>query len=185
MNILYINDFDESRNSSNYMMIKKFFDTANVLNFNFNYNNSPNKILDRINSIILNDKIDLVIGNSLGAFFVLKANSCSCCKIVINPSMIPSVDFYHYFSKPLINSYEQLENTRFDKTYKALFGIFGTNDERFSHIKKFQRELCKHIFKTDDYHDITNSSLYRGLKKYVEMGKIKPKNKVDGNQEEF
>lgn len=166
MNILYVHGLNGKENSNNSQIIKRIFPESKCIAPYFDFNNkSPKKILSEINNIIFVNDIDLIIGTSLGAFFVLKADS-DCYKIVINPCMIPSIELPKLDNTIDISDYKQLESKKFNIEYpEFVYGIFGTNDELFSYVNKFSKEIGFNILTTNDKHRITETSLITNIKK--------------------
>ena len=162
INILYIHGLGSSSKSSTGQLFYGLNDDKYTF-FNPSFSLSPRKALEEINQFIKEKDIDIVIGSSLGGFYALQSD----CRfgVVINPALTPIKDIltaigygeHQYVNgegKYIIDDdfIEDLKwiirrKTNRDNPYNDWFkdfdksrvfgGIFGAQDELFSHYEDF------------------------------------------------
>lgn|SRR5574344_411544 len=147
---LFIHDCNENRNSGTDRAVKNFFaDSIDVITEDLDLF-SPEKTLEKINVLVPKYDINLLIGTSLGAFYVLAYYSMR--KIVINPCMFPSVEIPKLRKNTNGNSISEwntIESTMYnnidgeDRAYTA--GLFLQNDEFYSCKKIFDEKYGQSI----------------------------------------
>ena len=161
LNVLYIHGLGSSSKSSTGQLLTSQNNDKYTF-FNHSFSLSPRKALEEVNQFIKDNHIDMVIGSSLGGFYALQ----SSCRygIVINPALSPISDikkaigygehksangegnyliddnFFKELEWIIRRNYKALDLDKwyleFDK--KRIFGgIFGAQDELFSHYEDF------------------------------------------------
>ena len=147
---LLIHGFNETRDSSTDRAARNFFaNSIEVISEDFDLL-SPTATLEKINTLVSKYNIDLLIGNSLGAFYVLAFYSMR--KIVINPCMFPSVEIpqvYKKVNEKSISEWKIIESKMYnnidgeDREYTA--GLFSQNDKFSSYKKIFDEKYGQSI----------------------------------------
>ena len=147
---LFIHDVNETCNSGAERAVKNFFaDRITVITGDFDVF-SPAATLEKIDSLVAKYTIDLLIGTSLGAFYVLAYYSMR--KIVINPCMFPSVEIpklHKNVNENSISEWKTIESKIYndidgeDREYTA--GLFFQNDEFFSDKNFFDKKYGQSI----------------------------------------
>src|SRR5574344_1197632 len=147
---LFIHDVTETRDSNTERAVRNFFaNSIDVISEDFDLF-SPTATLEKINTLVSKYNIGLLIGNSLGAFYVLAFYSMR--KIVINPCMFPSIEIpqvYKKVNEKSISEWKIIESKMYnnidgeDREYTA--GLFSQNDEFFSYKKIFDKKYGRSI----------------------------------------
>lgn len=143
INILYVYGFNSSENSSTFKSLKNNLDNTKYNVYCVNYpQHNPFKSVSFLNDFIKTNKIDIVVGSSLGGFITLNLNAKY--RIVCNPALEAGDDI-----KPLgaelnmVKLYNQLKQEEVwikkPKNNVLTLGLFGTNDELFKHKNIFDK----------------------------------------------
>lgn len=163
MKILYIHGLGSSGNSRTARILQEHYKDFDVYNPDIPFD--PERALSFIQALTQRVKPDIVVANSLGAFYAMQLSSQS--KILINPAIYADIDLeksigkgtYKYFSKrhdsidtytiddKYLSKLKEMRECFFkecmiddDYSYK-MYGLFGTRDELFSHIEDFKEEF--------------------------------------------
>lgn len=103
-----------------------------------------------VDEVMENEKPDLVIGTSLGAFMTLTTQAPY--RIAINPTLYPSVTLPMIDTpKEISESYKEIEKQLKDQLNWedriTVFGVFGDHDKVVNHRAEFEKRYLKdHIF---------------------------------------
>jgi len=176
--IVFVHGFKGNPEGSTFTAIKNLQPNAEFISKQFDLFN-PEKTLQEIKEL----NPDILIGNSLGAFYVL-AYPSSCAKIVINPCLKPWIEIpklikdkdinlpegllekweneYNYFT-------EQIEG----ETRQITFGIFGQSDELFSCKDEFWKLYRNSIFEVTNTFSVPGKhhlSEHPKFSQYLERG---------------
>ncbi|MCH5167375.1 MAG: hypothetical protein J1F35_05720 [Erysipelotrichales bacterium] len=137
--ILYIHGYNSSGSTGRVMqeIFPKYFPDCEVIAPKI----SPYFVeaQERIEEIIKENNIDLVIGTSLGGFMTLKINNPKVSKIVINPVFDPFEDLAEIDApKDIYESYrnKSIYNQSFNDS--NLIGIFGDKDILVNYREDFK-----------------------------------------------
>ena len=167
VNVLYVHGYYGNSESRTGKYLKHALDESlyRVFHPSFDYSD-PEKALDSIKSFIEDNKIDIVVSQSLGAFF------CSLIygfhKIVINPCLKPSIELPKidsHLPEKTIEAYRRLECNLNPKNVSPLdklvtYQIFGIKDELFSYKKEFENLFGRlHTVETQDGHKVSEKTL--------------------------
>lgn len=164
-NILYVHGFASSGNSGTARTIQKYLPNCRVISPDLPVN--PDKALALLKQIISADKIDVVVGTSMGGMFAQKLRGVP--KILVNPSfhvsesMRRKIGIVPFFKKredgatefevtaTLCDAYRDIEENQFenlsDREISITYGLFGTEDDVVSCEAEYDRYyLNKMIF---------------------------------------
>ena len=164
-NILYVHGLASSGNSGTARTIQKYLPNSKVFSPDLPVN--PHEALALLNNIVANEKIDVVVGTSMGGMFAQKMRGIP--KVVVNPSfhvsesMRRKIGIMPFFKKredgstefeitpELCDEYRSLENGQFDnlspREIDITFGLFGTDDDVVSCEKEYDAHyINKMIF---------------------------------------
>ncbi len=175
--ILYIHGHGSSGNSSNTAntLRQLLKDEAMVISPDFPLL-QPKEAVELAESIIEKEKIDLVIGSSLGGFIALKLEEIH--RIVINPCMFPSIELpkRNTLSEKEIADFEELEKTYFAENREGyeekiwcilpfdIYGVFSTNDELFSYLDVFKEHGdSSKIVTVEDNHRLSSENIEKAV----------------------
>lgn len=178
MNILFIHGYNSDSNSGTGQQVKAYFKNHNVIipDFHlFDVFGTYKKIQD----IVIQKKIDLIVGHSLGGFYTL-ACPVKCQKLVLNPCMYPSVEIPKLKPRPnhpedsgeppeetikIWKEQEEKVYSSFDKKETGTVkGVFGKNDPLFGYKKRFDEIYGKdNSILTDGEHKFSDSQLHLAL----------------------
>lgn len=172
-NILYIHGFGSDSNSSTAKEIEKGLgDNHKVITYSFNNDYElAQTMVDNINiarELIKENKIDLVVGTSMGAFIAMNCHDVA--KVLTNPCMLPSEQLRLRAIPEIIDSEvskyrrleEALEISLFDKN--NTYGLFASHDELFSYKKLFKKRYSSNnCFTMVDGHRISNDNIHHKL----------------------
>ena len=141
MNILYIYGYGGSANSATKNSLVEVFPEHNIRCVDYQQDNIE-KAVDFLQNYIYNNKINIVVASSYGAFISLFLRNV--IKFLINPCMNPSVELKKLnISDAIINDAKKnenkLSNISFDESL-ITFGLFSDHDELFG-------EKYKEMFK--------------------------------------
>lgn len=141
---LYIYGFNSNSNSSTKTMLDTLLKEFGYEVVSIDYDQmDPNASLDKIEDYVEKNNIDLVIGSSLGAFYVLCMGN-NVKKLVINPCMFPSKELQKIvkLSDTALMEYKRLESFLYEDnkllSIDNVMGLFGTHDELFSYYDFFK-----------------------------------------------
>ena len=133
---------------------------------------NPYDSLDTLEDYIEHNNIDLVIGSSLGAFYVLCIES-DVKKIVINPCMFPSKELPKIteLEDDVLEDYKALESFLYKENFilsiDNVLGLFGDHDELFSYYDYF-KSIFPHSYKMNSGHRPTIECFSKEIKKKIE-----------------
>lgn len=128
------------------------------------------RALELAREIISEEKIDVVVGSSLGGFTALGLRGIP--KIVINPCLRPDIELPKRGNAGVAHSYSKLIDSLWDdislEDRKETFGIFSDNDELFS----YKDEYVKHysiVTDIKDGHRISEENVREVVAAFVEV----------------
>lgn len=146
-NILYVHGFASSGNSGTAHTIQKYLPNSKVISPDLPIN--PNEALALLKKIIETEKIDVVVGTSMGGMFAQKLTGVP--KVLVNPSFhvsesmrkkIGTVSFFKQrtdgatefeVTSTLCDEYQALERNQFNdisaEEQKITIGLFGSDDD--------------------------------------------------------
>lgn len=165
--ILYVGGLGSSKKtSSTYRDLKKSFARIEYFQTTVSPTSQPIEYAKRLQAVA--HKYNMIIGSSMGAFFVLAITE-GVRKIVINPCLKPSIEIPKLTADITSEAIEQFEkmqnNLPVDNELRAsTFGIFGSKDELFNfqaEFKKTYHNMCI----VPGTHRLTGAGLFRGLEK--------------------
>lgn len=164
---LYIAGFGSGpTTSTTYKRIRKYLGKKwDVICPNLDLTESPMSTHEGISRLA--QDYDLVIGSSLGAFYVMGIDT-DCHRIVINPCMVPSKELPEIattISDEALKEFKRLEKKLKDiddEDRGNVYGIFGKDDELFSYIDMFKEKYNKYIV-VPGGHKLPQDSLLKGL----------------------
>lgn len=177
-NALYIHGLNSNKNSDTFKKLKKEFPEYNWISDTFDLyaiDTTSNKIC----KLIHENNVKLLVGSSLGAFYVL-ADTSSIMKIIINPCMypsevIPKIDKISIQTLKKFNQKEQLiynSNIIDNETRASIFGIFGKKDELFSFKSNFQKLYgTSNCLEVSDKHRLSQQNLVSSVHQALEYFK--------------
>lgn len=162
---LYIAGFGSGPNTSKtYKHIKNFLKDWEVYCPNLDLTESPMTTMETIDRLA--SEYDLVIGSSLGAFYVLSIEN-SVDRIVINPCMHPTIEMPKLtnLSDTVLKEFKRIEkklNEPESENKILTYGIFGDNDELFSYKDEFKKKY-RFLKVVPGGHRLEKESLIKGL----------------------
>ena len=169
MKILYIHGYGGKANGSTSGFIKKTFPNDEVFAPTYSYW-APNLATKQINDYINQYNPDVVIGTSLGGFYVLQIN-CGLPRIVINPATpedIKKIDPNTAFVNILQKQFECMP----DKTLSTVSIFFGIKDGVATHrdewIKRFMGKFGFSIRYVNMSHEVSEEFISHDLKDLLE-----------------
>lgn len=194
--ILYINGFNENSKGNTLKNLCKFYaNYKNPSSYCVISENFPHFYTDvvetqqQIEKIIESNKVQILVGESLGGFYALCCKKC-VKKIVINPCMMPSKEIPLLLGKStkisenVISKWKELEHFNFPKVLKNAFGIFGESDKTFHYgkyhnfsilfEKRFpsyfinQNHPTANLIKVTGKHSLSFNSIKIGIKKAMQ-----------------
>jgi|LSQX01.3.fsa_nt_gb predicted esterase YcpF (UPF0227 family) len=131
------------------------------------------KNIDKAWEFIKSERIDLVIGSSMGGFVASKI--CGVTKILINPCLRPSEQLPRTknISDAELKKYAEFEREReilLDMEDRLItYGLFSSNDELFSYKDLFDKLfLAAHSYTINDAHRISTTNIKNELLKLIE-----------------
>lgn len=166
MKALFIHGFNSDSNSTTGKYVRNILEDYgyDVLHPTFDLLDVNNTI-NKINNIITNERIVLIVGHSLGGFFTLASKS-GPMKVYINPCFNPFKELMKLdanLSTEEIKNFENiLGNTLrlIDSEDKALsYGLFAKNDELFSYEGFYEKYLGKNFSIIEGGHRPTQKEL--------------------------
>lgn len=182
--ILYVHGLGGSMNGSTVRNIKEVFNTSSVISFDF-----PNDPIDYQNTVftkICEEKPDLLVSSSLGAFMLISTISkhkLLIPTVLINPALSPRKDIesnFGYgireFRKPRLDNIKNyvLDQDYYDKLSSLenqflidikntkelnVIGVFSTNDEFFSHKDLYKKLINDKIYIVNDTHHVSYETI--------------------------
>ena len=196
--VLYVHGLGSSSESETSKYLSSLCD--DYILFHPTFDVSPKQAYHLVNNLIEKEKIDIVIGTSIGGFYSL----ASKCKnvLVINPALTPINDIkagvgygehqYRYPTKDkqtymIDDSYfDELKSivsqfgNNLDNWYqtflktKVIYGVFGSQDTYFSHYDDFKKLNVNKLVLVKDGHTLHQKNVIkvgRLLKEMIEMVK--------------
>lgn len=186
--ILYVHGFASSGHSGTARTLQKYLPKSKV--FSPDLPIDPSEALNLLRDIVSREKIDVVVGTSMGGMLAQKLRGVP--KVLVNPSFHVSesmrrktgiVPFYSSredgatefeVTKELCDAYKNLENNQFenlDESEKAnTIGLFGTNDDVVNNQQEYDRYYPKkmifvggHRLTEDVIHDFVVESILKLL----------------------
>ena len=182
--ILYIHGYGGNPEGGTYKGIKKALPENEYELFSIPFPNLHTdvvKTLKQIEKFIRKEKIDIVIGASLGGFYALR--SSAAYRIVINPCMRPSMEI------PLLQDWKsgkpadvpfvvklcwKIMEKNLNNRKENVFGIFGDEDKLFHYDENCNYEpLFRQLFSTGNEcsvfvkggHSLEDEAIAEGLGK--------------------
>lgn len=172
--VLYIHGFNGSPNGSTGSFIKQFFANDNVIAPQLDLIDFEGTIA-ALKKILAENEVNIVIGQSFGAFYAFVLNSDKQFQIVTNPCMYPSKEIPNLSDVSLGEEWIKKFANEESKVYKNIsgqlaqstFGIFGDKDELFSYKSTF-KNIYDNLNKentvlVEGNHSLSNASLQKGL----------------------
>lgn len=181
-NALYIHGFMGNPKGGTFETLKKTLTKWNIHSIPFpDLHTDVKKTQCLIRDYCKSEKVDLLIGASLGAFYVLQYEEI-IDKLVINPCLYPSIEIPKLRDRstgnPIILSDKVLADFREMEKYKDIpeeqkrrsFGIFAKDDELF-HFKdsfdklfQYKEDFYQNSILIKGHHSIEEEYLADGLK---------------------
>lgn len=153
-NALYIHGFMGNPKGGTFETLTKTISNWNIHSIPFpDLHTDVSKTQQLIKSYCKENNIEMLIGASLGAFYVLQYEDM-IDKLVINPCMYPSIEIPKLKDRttgnPIILSEEVLSDFRKMEKYENIpekqkphtFGIFARDDELFHFKDSFDKLFC-------------------------------------------
>lgn len=153
-NALYIHGFMGNPEGGTFKTLKKTLKNWNIHSISFpDLHTDVKKTQRLISDYCKSKKIEMLIGASLGAFYVLQYKD-TIDKLVINPCLYPSIEIPKLKDRatgnPIILSNKVLSDFREMEKYenipeeqkKRTFGIFAKDDELFHFKESFDKLFC-------------------------------------------
>lgn len=188
-NALYIHGFMGNPEGGTFKTLQKTLKNWNIHPISFpDLHTDVNKTQHLIKAYCKSKKIDILIGASLGAFYVLQYKD-TIDKLVINPCLYPSIEIPKLKDRTTGNSIilsdKVLSDFREKEKYETIseeqktrtFGIFAKDDELFHFKDSFDKLFyykecyCPNSILINGHHSIEEEYLTDGLKqaeKYFE-----------------
>ena len=157
--------------------LKNYFKDWNLISVPFeDLHTDVAKTQDKISVLCKENDINLLVGASLGAFYVLQQKG-DFYKLVINPCMEPSkiiptlkdrkTNIPYSIDEKVIDAWKKMEEYSDipDMNPEKYFGIFSYDDELFHYRKKFNGLFGNDIntVMVDGKHSIDEKFLINGL----------------------
>lgn len=161
MNILYIHGLSSSGSSGTAGRLRKYLPDDVI--FSPDLPIEPQEALTMLQELVVREKINLVVGTSMGGMFAQKLRGCN--KILVNPSfhvshsMRKKLGINEFFSprtdgathyeitKELCDRYEALERTQFDnltdEERAITVGLFGAADDVINCSEEFKNHYTQ------------------------------------------
>ena len=187
-NILYIHGFKSNSNSTTFRNLKDLFPEHKWFSADFDLLDLKGT-QEKISALIKENKINILVASSLGAFYALLNSENHPC-IVINPCMRPSVEIPKLDSsikEEIVKEWDKLEKgheeyvsfgalaTNMNEMRCNAFGIFGNHDELFSYKDLFEKiygeksaELKKSFLVEGGHHSLSKEVLQKYFSKAFE-----------------
>ena len=153
-NALYIHGFMGNPEGGTFKTLQKTLKNWNIYSILFPDLHTNVEKTQRLISVYCKSKnIDVLIGASLGAFYVLQYKD-TIDKLVINPCLYPSIEIPKLRDRttgnPIILSNKVLSDFREMEKYEDIpetqkprtFGIFAKDDELFHFKESFDKLFC-------------------------------------------
>lgn len=180
-NALYIHGFMGNLKGGTFLALENFFKDWKIHSIPFqDLHTDTNKTKQLIKNYCREHDINILIGASLGAFYVLQHEEL-IDKLVINPCMYPSIEILKLrdretgaafsLDEKVIEDFKEMEKYQGIKEEQKLrvFGIFAKDDELFHYQNRFDelfgdknRESANSIL-IDGHHSIEEQYLVTGL----------------------
>lgn len=154
MKLLYIHGYNGSPNGNSYKLLQKHLpNNWEIIGMDY-FQDDCTTALCQIKETIIKEKIDVVVGSSLGGYLALLITGVK--RYIINPCYKPSIELPKLKScnelptpsKEMINSYAEYEHMISNippEDKKNIYGIFGDNDELLgdTYIECFMEDIGK------------------------------------------
>lgn len=140
MKVLYIHGYGSNANSTTGKTIKDL-STFEVHTITYNPE-EPKKAIKSIKDYVQKNKIDVIIGSSLGGFMTTYCFGKH--RIVINPCLKPSIELPKIGYTGPVDEYKELENNL--KIDNTCYGCFAKGDELLG--TKYKKEFEKYFINT-------------------------------------
>lgn len=156
-NILYVHGFASSGNSGTARTIQKYLPNCRVISPDLPIN--PDMAIKLLKQIVADEKIDVVVGTSMGGMFSQKLRGIP--KVLVNPafhvseSMRRKIGIVPFFKQradgatefevtaSLCDAYKNTETGQFnnltDQEISITYGLFGTDDDVVSCEAEYDR----------------------------------------------
>ncbi len=163
LRIVCVHGYKGKAENLTYRKVKKLFPKDELIAETYDLADSES-VLMRIGEL----KPDILIGNSLGGFYVM-ACCLNCKKIVINPCLVPSVEIPKLdetVPSDAVRKWKDIEKRVMITGYENVFGIFASDDELFRFKKVFD-VLCgdeEHSILVKGTHILKDPGLSDGIK---------------------
>ncbi|MCH5345603.1 MAG: hypothetical protein J1E63_00755 [Muribaculaceae bacterium] len=160
-NVLYVHGFASSGNSGTAATIQKYLPNCRVIAPDLPID--PNEALMLLRKIIAEQKVDVVVGTSMGGMFAQKLRGIP--KVLVNPSfhvsesMKNKIGVVPFFKKrqdgasefevtpQLCDAYKAIETPQFDNIDEheksITYGLFGTEDDVINCEEEYSRYYPK------------------------------------------
>lgn len=160
-NVLYVHGFASSGNSGTARKIQKYLPGCRVISPDLPV--APDEALALLRRIVAEEKVDVVVGTSMGGMFAQKLRGVP--KVLVNPSFhvsesmrrkIGVVPFFKaredgatdfVVTPALCDAYRDIETGQFDNLTESeiamTYGLFGTDDDVVSCEEEFDRYYCR------------------------------------------
>ena len=179
-NALYIHGFMGTPKGGTFLALEKYFQDWKIHSIPFTeLHTDTNKTKELIKIYCKDHDINILIGASLGAFYVLQHDEL-IDKIVINPCMYPSIELLKLrdretgtpfsFDNKVMEDFKKMEKYLDIKEEQKMrvFGIFAKDDELFHYQNKFDelfgdKNRTSNSILIDGHHSIDEQYLVIGL----------------------
>lgn len=188
-NILYVHGFASSGNSGTAKTIQKYLPKCRVISPDLPID--PNEAINMLKNIVESEKIDVVVGTSMGGMFAQKLRGVP--KVLVNPSfhvsssMRKKIGIVPFFKQradgaaqfevtpALCDAYLKLETGQFDNITAAeksiTWGLFGTDDNVVSCQEEYEQHYSNkmifiggHRLSDDAVHDYVVEAILKLVK---------------------
>lgn len=139
MKILFVHGLNSDSNSTTGQHVREFFKDAEFIHPTFDLFD----VKGTLNKILSID-FDIIVGHSLGGFYVLNTFKDSIRRIVINPCFYPTAEIPKLKDKipeETAKLWKEIEAYTYDQDpedKENIFGIFAKDDELFSYYDEFE-----------------------------------------------
>lgn len=181
--VLFVHGFNGNPNGNTATAVRHYFETNGDKFVSALFDLTDyDRTIKEIKSLINDNRINIIVSHSMGAFYVMSLNDDECFKVVINPCMYPSIEIPLIDSdiandKEWIEYFKSKEDVAYSKgglIAQTTFGIFGTNDELVSYSDEFNaffgcsiRNIKNNIMVSGG-HQLSENSIETGLSRAME-----------------
>ena len=156
MKILNIHGYNGSAHNTAYGILENLF-PGQIVSPQFDYDRyTPNNVMSILERLIKEDKIEAIVGTSLGGFFAsCLSTNLEIPVILINPCLLPFITLRKISETGSISTlagnqfYELFGNHMGNLDMRYLSVIAGKSDEIINH-----KEITKYLVKTSRYDEI-------------------------------